>query len=40
MDLEICPGNTMTIGGHVHSNNNIYYTGNSAAQPVDFFRSS
>ena len=36
MDLEICPGAAMTIGGHVHSNNNIYYTGNSAAQPLTF----
>ena len=36
MDLEICPGAAMTIGGHVHSNNNIYYTGNSASQPLTF----
>jgi len=36
MDLEICPGAAMTISGHVHSNDNIYYTGNSAAQPLTF----
>jgi hypothetical protein len=36
MDLEICPGAAMTIGGHVHSNNNIYYTGDSSSQPLTF----
>jgi hypothetical protein len=36
MDLEICPGAAMAIGGHVHSNNNIYYTGNSSSQQLTF----
>jgi hypothetical protein len=36
MDLEICPGAAMTISGHVHSNDNIYYTGNSSSQPLTF----
>jgi hypothetical protein len=31
LDLEVNPGNQMTINGPVHSNNNIYTTGNSAA---------
>lgn len=36
MDLEIEPGNTMNINGHVHSNNNIWTTGNSAAKPLTY----
>jgi hypothetical protein len=36
MDLEICPGAAMTINGHVHSNNNIYATGDSSSAPLDF----
>jgi hypothetical protein len=31
LDLEINPGNQMTINGPVHSNNNIYTTGSSSA---------
>jgi hypothetical protein len=36
MDLEIEPGNTMNINGHVHSNDNIWTTGNSAALPLTY----
>ena len=36
MDLEINPGDTMTINGKVHSNNTIWATGNSAAKPLTF----
>jgi hypothetical protein len=36
MDLEICPGNTMTINGHVHSNNNIWTTGSSQSSPLTY----
>ena len=36
MDLEIEPGNTMNINGHVHSNNNIWTTGNSASKPLTY----
>ncbi|HEY5043909.1 MAG TPA: hypothetical protein VIK53_18200, partial [Verrucomicrobiae bacterium] len=30
MDLEINPGAAMTVNGHVHSNNNIWATGNGS----------
>jgi hypothetical protein len=36
MDLEIEPGKAMNINGHVHSNNNIWATGNSVALPLTF----
>jgi hypothetical protein len=36
MDLEIEPGNVMNINGHVHSNNNIWTTGNSASKPLTY----
>ena len=36
MDLEICPGAAMNILGHVHSNNNIYYTGNGSSTQLIF----
>lgn len=36
MDLEICPGAAMTVGGYVHANGNIYYTGNSSSSPLTF----
>ena len=36
MDLEINPGAAMTINGKVHSNDNIYATGDSATLPLTF----
>jgi hypothetical protein len=36
MDLEIEPGNVMNINGHVHSNNNIWTTGNSSSLPLTY----
>ncbi len=36
MDLEINPGAAMTINGKVHSNDNIYATGNSSSAPLTF----
>ena len=36
LDLEIEPGNLMNINGHVHSNNNIWTTGNSASLPLTY----
>jgi hypothetical protein len=36
MDMEIEPGNTMNINGHVHSNNNIWTTGSSASSPLTY----
>jgi hypothetical protein len=36
MNLEICPGAAMTINGHVHSNNNIYSTGDGPTQPLTY----
>jgi hypothetical protein len=36
MDLEINPGNTMTINGQVHSNNNIWATGDASGNLLTF----
>ncbi len=36
MDMEINPGNTMVINGHVHSNNAIYATGSGSTTPLTF----
>ena len=36
MDLEINPGDKMTINGPVHSNNNIYTTGNSSVNTLTY----
>jgi hypothetical protein len=36
MDLEINPGNKMVINGAVHSNDNIYTTGNSSANTLTY----
>ena len=36
MDLEINPGAAFNVAGRVHSNNNIYATGNSSAAPLTF----
>ena len=36
MDLEINPGDAMTINGRVHSNNNIYASGSSSGSPLTF----
>jgi hypothetical protein len=35
-DMEINPGGSMNINGRVHSNYNIWATGNSSSQPVSF----
>ena len=36
LDLEMNPGISMTINGRVHSNNNIYATGEGTAYPLIF----
>ena len=36
IDLEINPGNTMNINGKVHSNANIWDTGNGSSTPLTF----
>ncbi|MEI7533232.1 MAG: type II secretion system protein, partial [Verrucomicrobiae bacterium] len=36
MDLEINPGDTFNVNGKVHSNNNIYATGNGSGTPLTF----
>jgi len=36
MDLEINPGASMTIKGRVHSNGNLWATGNSSGSPLIF----
>jgi len=36
MDMELNPGNAMVVNGHVHSNNNIWTTGSSAAVPLTY----
>lgn len=36
MNLEINPGATMLVNGHVHSNGNLYATGDSAGSPLTF----
>jgi hypothetical protein len=36
MDMEINPGAAMNINGRVHSNNNIYATGDSSGSPLTF----
>lgn len=36
MDMEINPGNTMSVDGRVHANGNIWATGNSSSDPLIF----
>ena len=36
MNLEVCPGAAMTINGHVHSNQNLWTTGNSSSQLLTY----
>ncbi|MGA3267292.1 MAG: hypothetical protein ABSE16_10765 [Verrucomicrobiota bacterium] len=36
MNLEINPGATMLVNGHVHSNGNLYATGDSSSSPLTF----
>ncbi len=38
-DMELNPGSSMTINGRVHSNYNIWATGNSSSAPLTFSNS-